>query len=84
MLFHPFERRTEAVALLEGLEECRFEYYQRATPGRPGVWTSDWIGGLNEIPAAMRIHATAREDSGNLDPVTITAMVRNYARRTQQ
>lgn len=79
--FLPFEGGAAAVVLLEGLEECRFEYYQPATPGRPGRWTSEWIGNANEVPSAMRIYAMTGEDSGNLKPVTITAMVRNYARR---
>ena len=79
--FHPFERGEAARVLLEGLQECRFEYYQPATPTRPGSWTSDWHGGANEIPPAIRIHALAPKDAGDLKPVTITAMVRNYARR---
>ena len=79
--FQPFARGSEAVVLLEGLRECRLEYYQGPTPGRPGAWTSEWIGNANEVPTAMRIRATGREDSGDLEPVTITVMVRNHARR---
>ena len=79
--FHPFERGPATVVLLEGLEECRFEYYLPATPGRPGSWTEAWSGGGDNVPAAMRIHAVPREDSGKLSPVTIAAAVRNTTRR---
>jgi len=80
--FVPFEGGETAVVLLEGLAECRFEYYyQPEAPGRPGAWADGWIGGGNEMPSAMRIHATAREDSGDLKPVTIAAAVWNNARR---
>ena len=79
--FLPFEGGATAVVLLERLAECRFEYYRPATAGRPGAWTDEWTGGGNEMPSAMRIHALAREDAGNLKPVTIAATVWNYAQR---
>jgi prepilin-type N-terminal cleavage/methylation domain-containing protein len=82
--FQPFERGPEAAVLLEGLRECRFEYYERGTPASPGTWTSEWSGNPNEVPSAMRIHAIAAEDSGDLKPVTITAKVQNYASRQQR
>lgn len=80
-LFRPFEQSETAVALLEGLEECRFEYYRRAVPGVPGGWTSEWRGAGGELPTAMRIRATAREEAGILKPVAVTATIRNYTQR---
>ena len=82
--FHPFERGPAAVVLLEGLQECRFEYYRPPTPAQPGSWTGQWLeqrigGGGGDLPAALRIHAVARQDSGALQPVTMVAAVRNYA-----
>ncbi len=82
--FRPFEQGEAAVVLLEGLEECRFEYYRRAVPGVPGGWTSEWSGAGNELPTAMRVRATAREEAGILKPVVVTAAVRNYALRQRQ
>lgn len=78
--FHAFEQGPAAVVLLDGLDDCRFEYYNAPRVGVPGNWTSEWIGSANEIPTAMRIRA-AKKDMGNLEPVTIAARVRNFAKR---
>ena len=76
----PFERDPETVVLLEGLQECRFEYYRLASTGEQGIWTDEWVNRPNEVPPAMRIHAAASGDAGELAPVTIVAAVRNFAR----
>jgi hypothetical protein len=79
----PFERDAETVVLLEGLRECRFEYYRRAATGEEGSWTDEWIGRADEVPPAMRIRAVSPGDAGGLTPVTIVAAVRNFARWRQ-
>ena len=76
----PFERDPETVVLLEGLQECRFEYYRLASTGAQGIWTDEWVNRPNEVPPAMRIHAAASGDAGELAPVTIVAAVRNSVR----
>ena len=82
-----FERDAETVILLEGLRECRFEYF-RLTPnaqpgGELGSWTDEWVGRADEVPPAMRIRAVAPSAAGELAPVTIVAAVRNFARWKQ-
>ena len=81
----PFERDAETVVLLEGLEDCRFEYF-RVTPnaqpgGELGNWTEEWVSRANEVPSAMRIHAVSSGESGDLRPVTIVAAIRNVTWR---
>ena len=79
-----FERDPETVVLLEGLRECRFEYYRRAATGEQGSWTDEWVPpGRDEVPPAMRIQVVAQMDAGELTPVTIVAAVRNFARWRQ-
>ena len=76
----PFERDPETVVLLEGLQECRFEYYRLAPTGEQGIWTDEWVNRPNEVPPAMRIHVVSSGKAGDLTPVTIVAAVRNFAR----
>ena len=76
----PFERDPETVVLLEGLQECRFEYYRLAPTGEQGIWTDEWVNRPNEVPPAMRIHAVSSGKAAELTPVTIVAAVRNFAR----
>jgi prepilin-type N-terminal cleavage/methylation domain-containing protein len=77
-----FERDAETVVLLEGLQECRFEYFRLTPNAQPegdlGNWTDEWVSRGNELPSAMRIHAVSSEDSGDLRPVTIVAAIRNF------
>lgn len=80
-----FERDAETVVLLEGLEDCRFEYF-RLTPnaqpgGESGRWTDEWVNRANEAPSAMRIHAVSSGESSDLKPVTIVAAIRNVTWR---
>lgn len=79
MRFAPFEAGPAMVVLAEGLAECRFEYYVPATNRQSGRWV-DQVSELgNELPRAMRISMAAAE-SGNLQPVTIAAAIRNFVR----
>jgi prepilin-type N-terminal cleavage/methylation domain-containing protein len=79
MRFVPFEAGPAIVVLAEGLAECRFEYYIPAANRQPGGWV-DRVAELgSELPRAIRIQMAARE-SANLEPVTIAATIRNFAR----
>lgn len=83
VLFRPFEAGAAALVLLKGLAECRFEYYQAATPNQQGAWTNGWKGSFDELPQAVRLIAMKQSEASDLEPVAITAVVRNYARRQQ-
>ena len=82
--FRPFEERPETTTLLEGLEECRFEYYPAAALSQPAVWTDRWAASANELPQAMAIRAVARAAGGRLRPVSIVAAVQQNARPQQE
>ena len=79
--FQPFERGPQTVTLIEGLQECRFEYYRTPGPNQPGTWTDQWIVRSGEVPQAMRMHAVAAAGSGEVKPETMVAAVRNFSRR---
>ena len=77
----PFERGPQTVVLLEGLQECRFEYLRIPGPNQPGTWTDQWTVRNDEVPQAMRIDARSAAGSGELKPATIVAAVRGFSRR---
>lgn len=81
--FLPFARGPQTIVLLDGLQECRLEYYRIPGPNQPGTWTDQWTVRSEEAPQAMRIHARAPADPGELRPVTIVATVRNFSRRRE-
>ncbi len=77
-----FERDASTVVLLEGLQDCRFEYFRltpNAAPDGPlGTWTDEWVSRANEVPAALRLHIVSAEDLGDLKPGTIVVGIRNF------
>jgi len=81
--FLPFERGPQTVVLLEGLRECRFEYYWSPGASQPGTWSEQWTVRNDEVPQAMRIDAASPAGSGALKPATIVASVRNFSRRRE-
>lgn len=81
--FLPFERGPQTVVLLEGLRECRFEYYQSPGPNQPGTWSEQWTARSDAVPQAMRIDVVTPADPGELRPTTIVASVRNFSRRRE-
>src|SRR5260370_5889901 len=38
--FAPFERGMQTLTLIEGVQDCRFEYYRSPGPYQPGAWVS--------------------------------------------
>lgn len=78
--FQEFHQRPETLALLEGLQECRFEYYRPATASQPPGWTDRWVSVNNELPRGMAIHAVAPAEATGPRPVAIVAAVQHYAR----
>lgn len=81
--FSAFERGPQTVMLLDGLQECGFEYYRAGTPLKPGVWTEQWTAMDDELPRAMRIRAVAAAESGKLTPVSVVAAVRHFSRKRE-
>ena len=79
--FLPVERGPHTRVLLEGLRECRLEYYRPARFAEPGGWTDQWVDLNQELPRGMAIRASAGSESGGLRPVSIVAAIRDVARR---
>ena len=82
MRFAPFARGPQTLTLLTGLKECRFEYYTPAVASQPGRWEPVWTSVIGELPRAMAIRITSSA-TGDADPVSIVAPIRNYSRVTQ-
>jgi len=86
--FVPVERTAKTRVLLEGLEECRLEYYRPAGPQEPGAWVEQWTSRGVELPRCMAIRIAPRAASnepvrqaqGKLRPVSVIADITNYAR----
>ena len=79
----PFERGPQTVVLLEGLQECRFEYFRIPGPNQPGTWTDEWIVRTEEVPQAIRINVASPTGSGELKPTTSVTAVRHFSRRRE-
>jgi prepilin-type N-terminal cleavage/methylation domain-containing protein len=79
--FAPFEKNARTITLLQGTSECRFEYYQPATPGTKGVWTEQWPA-VEFLPTAMAIRLAESSQSNKLKPVTLVAAIRNNSKPT--
>lgn len=79
----PFKHGPQTVVLLEGLQECRFEYFRIPGANQPGTWTDQWTVRNDEVPPAMRIEVTSAAGSGELKPATIVAAVRHFSRRRE-
>ena len=81
--FTAFEPGAQTVRLLQGLQEIRFEYYRAGAFSEPGAWTDQWLNFNNELPRAMAIRVVARAASRALEPVSIVAAIRDFARPPQ-
>ena len=80
--FAPFERGPQTVVLLENLEECSFAYYI-SRPPEPGAWTDQWTSFNEELPRSMTIRAASSVESSGLQPVSITAAIRDFSLRLE-
>ena len=81
--FAAFEQGAQTVHLLEGLQEIRFEYFRAGSFSQPGAWTDQWLNFNNELPRAMAIRVVAHAASGAMQPVSIVAAIRDFARPPQ-
>jgi len=81
--FYPFERGPQTVTLLEGLRECRLEYYQPPVPPQPGYWRDHWSSNSGELPRGMAIRVLAPEQPDYLIPISIVAAIRDFSNRKQ-
>ena len=79
----PFERGPQTVTLLEGLRECRFEYFQPSPPPEPSSWNEQWTGLNGELPRGMAIRIVASAESADLTPVSIVAAIRYFSSKTE-
>jgi prepilin-type N-terminal cleavage/methylation domain-containing protein len=81
--FAPFQRTPQTFTLLEGLKECRFEYYKPPLLPDPAVWVSRWTSIQGELPQGMAIRLVSPADSADLKPVSIVAAIRNFSSATE-
>ena len=77
--FAPFQRTPQTFMLIEGLKECRFEYYKPPLLPDPGSWVSRWTSIQADLPQGMAIRIVAPADSADLKPVSIVAAIRNFS-----
>jgi len=82
LLFRPVVRGPQTTVLLEGLEQCRLEYFRPPLGPVPGAWTEQWMPRNLELPRAIAVRAVAEAEPGRLRPVEVIAAVRNFAWRT--
>ena len=75
-----FENRKDTLRLLEGVKEIRLEYYRPGKFSEKGEWVSEWQNQNNELPSAMAIRVTGKNQERTLQPVSITAAVQQIAR----
>lgn len=79
LIFAPFAHMARTRVLLEGLKECRFEYYEPPLPSKPGIWKERWIANTPELPRSIAIRLVSQTDSADLKPVSIVAAIRHYS-----
>jgi prepilin-type N-terminal cleavage/methylation domain-containing protein len=77
--FAPFQRTPQTFTLIEGLKDCRFEYYQPPLPPDPGSWVSRWTSTQGELPRSMAIRIVAPANTADLMPVSVVAAIRNFS-----
>jgi len=75
--FVPFESGPQTRMLLEGLKDCRFEYYKPPKPPEPGSWSNQWLNQSDELPSAMAVRIAPSSDSGDLQPASVVAAIRS-------
>jgi len=86
--FQPVERTAKTRVLLEGLEECRMQYYRPGQSPEPGAWVEQWTSRGVELPRGMAIRIASRAEANEpvrqaqskLRPVSAVAEIVNYAR----
>jgi prepilin-type N-terminal cleavage/methylation domain-containing protein len=76
-----FERGGETVTLLDGVKECRFEYYDPVAPSAGGGWKETWIKTSLELPHGMAIRLVNKAPSSDVEPASIVATIPDYTAR---
>jgi type II secretory pathway component PulJ len=77
--FAPFQNTAQTFTLLNGLKDCRFEYYKPPIQLEPGSWVSLWSSIQQDLPRSMAIRIVTPANTADLMPVSIVAAIRNFS-----